>query len=163
MIRPVLAVFAGLLCGLIGQRQARRIREEGANLSRWEQLLRRLALLLREGTLSLPEALVQSAGEDSAPALMLRRLGGELAEHPLSSLPELYAWAASAGPEAPVLSRLMAQLGRGSLESRCQAAEQAAEEIALLARAATERAATDAKLHASLGWTCGACLTILLL
>ena len=75
MIRPVLAVFAGLLCGLIGQRQARRLREEGANLRRWEQLLRRLALLLREGTLSLPEALRQSAGEDSAPDQLLRRLG----------------------------------------------------------------------------------------
>ena len=163
MIRSVLAVFAGLLCGLIGQRQARRLREEGANLRRWEQLLRRLALLLREGTLSLPEALRQSAGEDSAPDLMLRRLGDELEHNPLSPLPELFARCAPAGPEAPVLSRLMARLGHGSLESRCQAAEQAAEEIALMARAATERAARDAKLHASLGWTCGACLTILLL
>ena len=163
MIRPALAVFAGLMCGVIGQRQARRLREEGVNLRRWEQLLRRLALLLREGTLSLPEALRQAAGEDSAPDLMLRRLGDELEHNPLSPLPELVARCAPAGPEPPVLSRLMARLGHGSLESRCQAAEQAAEEIALMARAATERAARDAKLHASLGWTCGACLTILLL
>ena len=131
MIRPALAVFAGLMCGVIGQRQARRLREEGANLRRWEQLL--------------------------------RRLGDEMEQHPLSPLPELYARIAPPGPEAPVLARLMAQLGRGSLDSRCQAAEQAAEETALLARAASERAARDAKLHASLGWTCGACLTILLL
>lgn len=163
MIRPVLAVFAGLLCGLIGQRQARRLREEGASLRRWTQLLRCLALLLQEGTLSLPEALRQAAGEDSAPDLMLRRLGDEMEHHPLSPLPELFARCAPAGPEAPVLSRLMAQLCRGSLESRCQATEQAAEEIGLLARSASERAAQDAKLHASLGWTCGACLTILLL
>ena len=163
MIRPALAVFAGLMCGVIGQRQARRLREEGVNLRRWEQLLRRLALLLREGTLSLPEALRQSAGESSAPDLLLRRLGDEMEQHPLSPLPELYARIAPPGPEAPVLARLMAQLGRGSLDSRCQAAEQAAEETALLARAASERAARDAKLHASLGWTCGACLTILLL
>ena len=163
MIRPVLAVFAGLLCGLIGQRQARRLREEDASLRRWAQLLRCLALLLREGTLSLPEALRQAAGEDSAPDLILRRLGDGMEHHPLSSLPELFARCAPTGPEAPVLSRLMAQLGRGSLESRCQAAEQAAEEIDLLARSASERAAQDAKLHASLGWTCGACLTILLL
>ena len=163
MIRPVLAVFAGLLCGLIGQRQARRLREEDASLRRWAQLLRCLALLLREGTLSLPEALRQAAGEDSAPDLMLRLLGDGMEHHPLSSLPELFARCAPTGPEAPVLSRLMAQLCRGSLESRCQATEQAAEEIGLLARSASERTAQDAKLHASLGWTCGACLTILLL
>ena len=49
MIRPALAVFAGLVCGMIGHRQARRLREEGTNLRSLEQLLRRLALLLREG------------------------------------------------------------------------------------------------------------------
>ena len=110
MIRPALAMFAGLMCGVIGQRQARRLREEGANLRRWEQLLRRLALLLREGTLSLPEALRQSTGESSAPDLLLRRLGDEMEQHPLSPLPELYARIAPPGPEAPVLARLMAQL-----------------------------------------------------
>ena len=163
MIRPALAVFAGLVCGVIGQRQARRLREEGTNLRSLEQLLRRLSLLLQEGTLSLPEALRQSAGENAAADRLLRRLAEGLEACPLTPLPELYAHLAPAGPEAPVLARLMDRLGRGSLESRCQAAEQAAEEIALLARDATDRAARDAKLHASLGWTCGACLTILLL
>lgn len=159
MIRPFLALAAGLLCGVLGLRQARRIREENANLSRWEALLLHLCLLLQEG-LSLPEAFDQAATEISAPDQLLRNLAAQLRTQPLVPLPQLYT---PQGRESVFLPRLLEGLSRGSQESRILCTQQAEKEAALLAQSAREKARQDAHMWATLGWACGACLTLLLL
>lgn len=159
MMRPFLALTAGLLCGVLGLRQARRIREESASLSRWETLLRHLALLLQEG-LALTEAFDQAGAEASAPDQLLRRLAAQLRAQPTASLPQLYA---PQGKEGVFLPRLLEGLSHGSQESRILCAQQAEKEAALLARSAREKAKQDAHMWATLGWACGACLTLLLL
>lgn len=160
MMRPFLAIVAGLLCGVMGMRQARRIREESAALHRWEVILQHLCLLLRQSTLSLPEAFTQAATRDTPADKLLLRLAQALLADPLTPLPRHYT---PQGAEGPVLSRLLESLSRGSLESRVLAAQQAAEEMALLASAAQDKAQQDGKMWATLGWTCGACLTLMLL
>ena len=55
------------------------------------------------------------------------------------------------------------RLGRGSKDSRVLAVEQASEEIALLAEAASVKADKDVKLWQTLGITGGVCLAILLM
>lgn len=159
MIRLLLALMAGMLCGVLGLRQAGRIRQESAALARWQVMLQHLCLLLQAG-LSLPEAFTQCATEDTPCDALLRRLARGLQQEPLSSLPQLYT---PQGAEGPALSRLMAGLSRGSLESRVLCARQAAEELALLAQSAREKALQDARMWRTLGWACGGCLTLLML
>lgn len=159
-MRPLLAVFSGLLCALLGMRQARRLRQDSARLHRWEQLLRQLQLILQESTLPLPEAFLQAADTDTPADCTLRHLAEDMQRQPLSPLVELYH---GEGPEAAALTRLFARLDRGSLESRVLAAEQAAQELALLATASQEKTQQDARMWTTLGWTCGACITLMLL
>jgi len=160
MIRQLLAVMAGLICGVMGMRQAQHIRQENATLRRWEIILRQLCLILQEGALPLPEALDQAADEATPADMLLRGLSARLRAEPLSSLSQLYA---PQGKEGPVLARLFAGLAQGSLESRLLAATQAVQEIALLAETSQSKAKQDAHMWATLGWTCGACLTLMLL
>lgn len=160
MIRPMLAVAAGLLCGVAGLRQSRRMRSDCQRLTDWAALLTRLALLMEESALSLPEAFEQAVAAREHP---LHRLAAEMRLHPLKPLPALFAALNLSGPETAPLSRLMEQLARGSLDSRVLAVRQAAAEIGLLASASREKAGQDARMWATLGWTGGACLTLLLL
>lgn len=160
MIRPLLAVMAGLICGVMGVRKAQCIRQENATLRRWEIILRRLCLILHEGALPLPEALEQAADEESSADKLLHYLSSHLRSEPLSSLSQLYT---PQGKEGSVLVRLFSGLEQGSLESRLLAASQAAQEFALLAEASQSKAKQDAHMWATLGWTCGACLTLMLL
>ena len=160
MIRPVLAIMAGLLCGMLGMRHGRAIREQSASLRRWETLLRHLCLILREGALPLPEAFLQAATEPTAADNTLRSLALRMQEEPLTDLPQLYT---PTGPEGPVLQRMFTGLATGSLEERLLAAAQAADEIALLAQSTGDKAATDARMWLKLGWLCGACVTLMLL
>ena len=163
MIRPLLAVISGMLCAAAGFRQAASLRREQSQLTRWAEVIRHLALILSEGSCSLPEALRRAAAEPLLPDSLLRALADGMLQHPLLSLPELWEAHALQGPEQPVLSRLMNRLCRGTLESRCQAAEQAAQELSLMASQARDKAECDAKLWRTLGLTGGACLTIMLL
>lgn len=158
-MRLLLALMAGLLCGVLGLRQASGIQEESAVLCRWQALLQHLCLLLQEG-LSLPEAFRQAAGEHTRADGVLLRLADQLAGQPLASLSQLYQ---PQGPEGPALARLMAGLERGSLERRVLCARHAAEEIALLAQAAQGKARQDARMWRTLGWACGGCLALLML
>lgn len=160
MIRPLLAVMAGLICGVMGVRKAQCIRQENATLRRWEIILRRLCLILQEGALPLPETLDQAADEATPADMLLRRLSAGMRAEPLTSLSGLYT---PQGKEGPVLARLFSGLEQGSLESRLLAASQAAQEFALLAEASQSKAKQDAHMWATLGWTCGACLTLMLL
>lgn len=160
MTRPLLAIIAGLICGVMGMRQAQQLKETNLRLHRWEILLQHLCLLLQERSLSLPEAFRQIATQANAADETLRRLADDMQQHPLVALPELYQ---GDGPEGPVLSRLMERLSRGSLDSRVQATQQAAQEIALLSASTQQKVQQDARMWVTLGWTCGACLTLLLL
>lgn len=163
MSRAVAAVMAGLLCTLAGIKHAASLKGDAARLSRWVQLLSRLALLLREGTLSIPEALCAAADGPHPPDRLLRDIAARVAASPMTTLAEACGASSGACPEQDALSRLFTHLGRGSKESRVLAVEQAAAEMHLLAQSAAEKAEKDAKLWQTLGFTGGICLTILLL
>ncbi len=163
MSRAVLAVMAGLLCTLAGMRHASALRGEAARLARWVSLLRHLTLLLREGTLSIPDALCQAAEEGHQPDALLRQLAAALRENPLCTLAEAYRALHPDETETPAVLRLLERLGQGTQESRCLAAEQAADEIGLLAERASAKAQKDARLWQTLGFLGGLCLTMLLL
>lgn len=160
MIRPLLAIMAGLICGVMGMRQAQHIRRENATLRRWEVILRQLCLILQEGALPLPEALDQAADEATPADMLLRQMSAGMRAEPLASLSQLYV---PQGKEGPVLARLFTGLEQGSLESRLLAAAQAAQEFALLSETSQTKAKQDAHMWATLGWTCGTCLTLMLL
>lgn len=163
MSRGVFAVMAGLLCAMAGLRRASALKGDAARLSRWVQLLRHLALLLRQGTLSIPQALVAAAEGTQAPDNLLREMAAKLQAAPMLTLSEVFLQRSEAWQEKAALGRLFSGLGHGTLESRCLAAEQAAEELQLMAASAAARAEKDAKLWQTLGFIGGTCLTIMLL
>lgn len=163
MTRTVLAIMAGLLCMLAGMKYAASLRAEAVRLSRWVQLLSHLALLLQEGTLSIPEAFLSAADRPSPPDQILRGTASLLAASPLLTPADAFRQSCSDCREKEPLLRLFARLGRGSKESRILALEQARDELRLLAQAASARADKDVKLWQTLGLVGGACLTILLL
>lgn len=163
MSRAILAVMAGLLCTLAGFRHASALRSDAARLARWVQLARRLALLLREGTLSIPEALCQAADEPHRPDELLRGLAAALRADPLRPLDEAYASLQADEAERPVVQRMLHRLGQGTLESRCLAVEQAADEFRLMAENAAAKAQKDVRLWQTLGFLGGLCLTLMLL
>ena len=163
MTRAVLAVMAGMLCALAGWRRSEALKGSAARLRRWDEVLEHLALILAEGTSTLPEAFEQAATASLAPDNLLRGLAKDLRAEPLTPLPALYARHAQPCAEHDALTRLMNRLGRGSLEMRCQAASQAAEELALLARQSRDSADRDAVMWRNLGLIGGACLTLMLM
>ena len=163
MSRAVLAVMAGLLCALAGVKHAGALKGDAARLARWVQVLRHLALLIREGVLPLPQALCAAADDSQPPDTILRQMAAHMQASPLMTLAEAYAGCNGASAEKDVLTRMFIRLGRGTKESRCLAVEQSAEEMALLAQRASIKAEKDAKLWQTLGFTGGTCLTILLL
>ncbi len=163
MSRAVLAVMAGLLCALAGVKHAASLKGDAARLQRWVQLLHHLALLLREGTLSIPEALCAAADQPQPADRLLHSIAEQMARSPMLSLAEAYRQCCTDGPEKALLTRLFTRIGRGSRESRCLAVEQSAEEMALLAQNAATKAEKDAKLWQTLGLIGGICLTILII
>ena len=163
MTRAALAVMAGLLCALAGLRRAGALQAAATRLRRWSDVLEHLALILAEGASTLPEAFEQAATAPLPPDELLRALAADLRSQPLASLSDLYAARAEPGPERDALARLMARLGRGSLEARCQAVSQAAQELSLLAEQARPSADKDAVMWRNLGFIGGACLTLMLL
>ena len=163
MTHTVLAMMAGLLCAMAGLRRASALQSTALRLRRWACAMEHLALILGEGASTLPEAFEQAATEALPPDELLRALAADLCAQPLTPLPTLYAARAVSGPEQDALTRLMSRLGRGSLEMRCQAVTQAAEELSLLAGRARETADKDAAMWRNLGFIGGACLTPMLL
>ena len=163
MSRAVLAIMAGLLCALAGARHAAAIKADAARLSRWIPLLQHLALLLREGTMSIPSALCAAADTTHAPDKLLRDMATCLADAPRMTPAEAFLQCSTASPETDTLHRMFQRLGRGSKDSRILAVEQAIDEVTLLAQSAREKAEKDVKLWQTLGITGGICLTILLM
>ena len=162
-MRAAAAVCAGLLCALWGMRRASALRQDARRLHRWAQLLPHLALIISEQILSLPEALRLCAVEAEEPDRLLHSVAQGLQEDPLTSLEEGLRRRCPPWSERETLLRLFSRLGHGSAESRIQGVQSACGEIRLMEEAARERAARDAKLWQTLGFTLGACLTLLLL
>lgn len=163
MMRMMLAVLSGALCAAAGLRRAACLQENEARLLRWEQVLRHLTLVLGQGAYSLPQALRCCAQEQQAPDLLLQSLASAMEAQPLADLPALLETRLPPWPESPALRRLASRLCRGSLDSRVQAAEDALQEIRLLARSVRESAPRDAKMWRTLGLLGGACITLMLL
>lgn len=163
MIRSILAVAAGLLCSAAGLRHGRDLQAVYQRLQRWVELLRHLALLVREGAGSLPDVLIASAGEALLPDAILRRLAEDMRAQPLCRPEELADFSALTEKERAPLQRLMRRLSRGSRESRFQALQDCADEMALLADAARDKAQTDARMWRQLSLLMGACLTLWLI
>lgn len=163
MTRAVLSMMAGLLCAFAGLKYAASLKADAIRLHRWVQLLRHLSLLIREGTLPLPEALCAVAEGNALPDAQLRNMAGQMNNSPLLTLKEAYQCVSPSGEEKETLFRMFSRLGRGTKENRALAVEQASEELALLSRNASDKAEKDAKLWQTLGVTGGICLTILLL
>lgn len=159
----MLAVMAGVLCGAAGMRHAASMRRDAARLKRWEAILERLLLLLREGAYALPDVLDMAADGAGEPDDALHALACGLRQSPrVSMLAQMQAQHLPE-PERPVLERMAGQIGRGSLTARCLAVEQAMDELRPLGIAAQEASARDGRMWTSLGWTVGACVTMLLL
>lgn len=162
MTRAVLAVMAGLLCALAGLRYASSLRAGASRLRRWQEVLQCLSLLLEEGTLSIPDALICAADDTLPPDRILQRIAHLLRTQPRLSLPDAYRRCSPEQPEAPVLDRMFTRLGQGSKDKRRLAVDQAAQEISRLAEKAAAQAAKDATLWQKLGLIGGICLTLLL-
>ena len=163
MTRAVSAVMAGLLCALAGLRHAASLRADEARLRRWGTILERLSVILREQADPLPTVLRQAADADAAPDRLLHRMAALMQAKPLITMQDIFSSLCEPCIEHDVLTRMFAGLGRGTLENRLLATTQAASEISLMTTQAAQRAAKDAKLWQTLGWTGGACLTLLLL
>lgn len=163
MIRTILAIMAGLLCALAGMKHAASLNGDAARLARWVQLLSHLSLLIREGTLSIPEALCTAADGLQLPDRLMQEIAARVHATPLLTLSDAYAQCSSDSIEREVLLRLFTRLSRGTKESRLLAVEHACEELQLLSSAASQKAAKDARLWQTLGFTGGVCVTILLL
>lgn len=162
MIRSALALIAGMMCVVAGLRQAQALKAADASLKRWTEITRHLALLLHEGAYTLPEAFLQAASGDDAADKLLRSLAQRMTQEPLLSPPDLWQ-EMSGNQEPPLLTRMMQRLSHGSLESRQQAVQHAADELALLSAQAREKSLKDEKMWRTLGLLGGACVTIMLL
>lgn len=163
MSRTVLALMAGILCALAGTKYAAGLKGESARLARWVELLHHLALLLQEGTLSLPQALCTAADSPRPPDTLLRDMAATIHQEPLVTLEQAFLRCCPDWHEKPLLQRMFSRLGHGSRDSRRLAVEQAVREIEHLAQQASARAEKDVKLWQTLGFIGGTCLTILLL
>lgn len=163
MSRAVIAIMAGLLCALAGLKYAADIKADASRLSRWVQLLEHLVLLLKEGVMSIPEALCTAADQQSPPDKLLRDIAGRISTTPLLTLAEAYAQCSVSSLETSSLTRMFTRLGRGTKEQRCLAVSQCADEMRLLAQHASAKAEKDARLWQTLGSIGGICLTIMLL
>lgn len=158
-----LAIAAGLLCGLYGLRMANQLHAEAKRLKRWTELLPHLALLIGEESMSLPEVLKVSADGNTTPDMLLIAMADAVSSAPLLTLADAFEQHVFPFREHETLRRMFVRLGKGSAESRAMAVSQAADEVRLMTNDAQSRAARDARLWQTLGFTLGACLTLLLL
>ena len=163
MTRMLLALMAGLLCGMAGCKYAAALQADAIRLKCWDAVLKRLLLLLREGIHSIPEALRTAAGDHSSPDELLRRMSAWMIGHPAATCAEAFDVQACRWQEKDILSTLFSGIGHGSKESRCLAVEQAMTALAFQAQQAAARAEKDVRLWQTLGLTGGICLTMLLL
>lgn len=163
MIRSVLALMAGLLCALAGVRHASVLKCDASRMHRWVQLLQHLRLLLREGILSIPEALYSAADAQTPPDRLLRNIATMMQATPMGTAADVFQEACPPCQEQALLLRMFTRLGRGTQANRLLAVEQTADEMLLMAKHAAGKAEKDAKLWQTLGFIGGACMTLLLL
>ena len=169
MLRVWVALGAGVCCGWIGMRRAANLGCRVRELRRWLETLQRLGLLLEESASTLPRAFRQAAAGNGTAAESLRATAQGLEQEPGLTAAQAFAqagenclnWATE--EEKGQLSDMMAGIGHGSLAMRRQAVDHAAAWLELHLRKAEEKQQKDGKLAVTLGWTAGACLTLLLI
>lgn len=163
MTRFLFPICAALLCTLAGLHLSTHLRQEEQWLARWGEILQHLHLLMASCAYSLPEAFRLCADGHHPPDVLLRQLADELERTPLSSPGALTDKLCPLVSEKDIISRMMHLLGRGSLESRLLAVENARQEVALLHEKAVRKADKDARLYQTLGWVGGLCLLLILM
>lgn len=162
-MRLLLALMAGLLSGVAGMRRAGEIRRQAAGLRRWQTIMEHMQLLLSQGALPLPEVFRLAATENTPQDRLLQALARAMTDEPLLPLAAHYASMGCMGPEEDILRRMMEGMSAGTAEQRALNVSQAHREIVWLRGLCDDREGRDARMWSTLGWTCGACLTILLL
>lgn len=162
-MHTALAIAAGLLVGLAGWRYGSALRAEAKRLERWTEILDRLKLILGERSCSMADALRLAGDGQSSPDVLMHRLADGLQADPLLPLWEHFDRLCDDCAEKDDLLRMLSHLGRGSLEGRLLAVDQAAQAMQQRQRAASGRSARDAALWHRLGWIAGACLTLMLI
>lgn len=163
MTHTTFAILSGIICGAMGVRYAASLRKNAARLKRWDELLACLAQLLSESVYSLPDAFRLAACEKTSCDALMTRLAQEMVLQPLSTPAQVFDGMKCDAAETDILRRMLERIGHGSLETRCLAVRQAGEEIRLMYQRAKSVSDKDAKMWSSLGWTAGACVTLLLL
>lgn len=163
MMRQAAAVSAGLLCTLYGFRAAAQLRQQAADIRRWADILSHMALLISEASLPIPQVMRLAASASTGPDRLLQAMAQTMEADPLVTPAEAFAHHARQDPWHEPLQRMFSGIGHGDAAGRALAAEQAARELSCLAEQAEKRAANDVGLYRTLGWTGGACLTLLLL
>lgn len=163
MMRTVFAAAAGLICTLAGYRHASALRSDAKMLQRWAEIASRLALLLEEQAVSLPEVLQTAADADTDADRLLLDIAGDMAANPMTNAAQSFGAHCEGCPQQETLQRMFSRLGHGSVQSRITACRQSAallQEAAGKARAVSDK---DAKMWRTLGWTGGLCLSLLLI
>lgn len=163
MTRLLFPICAALLSTLAGLHLSTHLRQEEQRLARWGDVLQHLHLLMASCAYSLPEAFRLCADGHQPPDVLLRNLADELVRTPLSPPGALTDRLCPPSSEKDVISRMMHLLGRGSLESRLLAVENARQEVGLMHEKVARKADKDARLYQTLGWVGGLCLLLILM
>ena len=164
-LRVALAMVAGIGCGALGIRRAALLARRERELAQWVEGLQRLSLLMVESAAPLPQLLVQAAARSGS----ICQTFAAVAKPQLSAAQAydqfgacfLQPWAQET--DQACVHALLEGLGHGSLALRKQAVDQAAQWLAQAQGQAREAQQRNGKLAITLGWTAGACLTLLLL
>lgn len=162
-MQSAFAVTAGLICALAGMRHAAALRGDAQLLQRWTEIAERLALLLEEQSVPLPEVFRIAADAETAADKLLRRIADDMTANPLTSTAQSFEAHCGNCLQEDALLRMFSRLGRGSVQTRCAACRQSAAFLAQEAAKAHAQSEKDAKMWRTLGWTGGICLTLMLI
>lgn len=169
-LRVALAMVAGIGCGALGIRRAALLARRERELAQWVEGLQRLSLLMVESAAPLPQLLVQAAARSGSIRQTFAAVAKAMQSQPQLSAAQAYdqfgacflqPWAQET--DQACVHVLLEGLGHGSLALRKQAVDQAAQWLAQAQGQAHEAQQRNGKLAITLGWTAGACLTLLLL
>lgn len=164
MLRQGLAVFAAIICGVLGISLALGLSRRARRLGVWRAALARLKGALLYAGFSLPAALLY-AGQQDAPALL--RLRDALLDDPAAPLKAL--WEKIPPDEAlkaedwRALDAPVAALSAKTLEEQCEGLELTLAALERLEDEARKKTEKTARLYMSGGCLTGALLLIILL
>lgn len=163
MIRPLLALASGLLLAAAGFRHAGYLRQRCDRLQRWTQLLRHLALLMKEGAGTLPEIILMAARESALPDRIFQQLAHAMQARPFEYPRALADLSLLEPREQEILDRLLTRLGAGSRDSRLLALEGTIGQMEQLLSESLPQVQKECKMWRQLGLLGGACLALWLI